>query len=220
MPKRTIAIGDIHGCSTALAAIVKAIEPQPDDTIVTLGDYVDRGIDSKGVIDQLIKLGERCRLIALLGNHEDMMLDARKSRLGLEFWLACGGDSTLASYDYRERLKSVPRDHWKFLEQCKPYHVAKTHFFVHANYDPSKLLSEQPRDRLLWLSLRECVPGPHVSGCVAVVGHTPQPDGRILDVGHLKCIDTDCCHNGWLTALDIQSGQIWQATERGDLASC
>jgi serine/threonine protein phosphatase 1 len=58
MPNRTIAIGDIHGCSTALAALLRAIAPQPDDTIITLGDYVDRGIDSMGVLDQLIALAD------------------------------------------------------------------------------------------------------------------------------------------------------------------
>jgi serine/threonine protein phosphatase 1 len=212
---RTIAIGDIHGCSIALAALLKAIEPQRGDTIVTLGDYVDRGIDSKGVIDQLIELERRCHVIPLLGNHEEMMLDARKSRLGLEFWLACGGDSTLASYDYTERLKSVPNEHWLYLERCKLYHKQTTNFFVHANYDPDKLLTEQTRQQLLWHSLRDFVPTPHMSGRVAVVGHTPQPNGMILDLVHLKCIDTDCCHDGWLTALDIESGQTMQGNERG-----
>ena len=67
MPGRTIAISDIHGCSTAFRALLTAISPQPDDTIVTLGDYVDRGIDSKGVIDILIDLERSCRLVPLLG---------------------------------------------------------------------------------------------------------------------------------------------------------
>ncbi len=71
---RTIAIGDIHGCSIALASLVRLIDPRPDDVIVTLGDYIDRGIDSKGVIDQLIELQRRCRLIPNLGNHEQMMI--------------------------------------------------------------------------------------------------------------------------------------------------
>ena len=67
MPSRTIAIGDIHGCSTALVALLELIAPQPDDTLITLGDYVDRGIDSKGVLDLLIALKDRCRLIPILG---------------------------------------------------------------------------------------------------------------------------------------------------------
>lgn len=56
---RTIAIGDIHGCSTALAKLIELIDPQPEDVVVPLGDFMDRGIDSKGVIDQLISLGDR-----------------------------------------------------------------------------------------------------------------------------------------------------------------
>jgi serine/threonine protein phosphatase 1 len=216
---RTIAIGDIHGCAIAFSALLTAISPQRDDTIVTLGDYVDRGIDSKGVIDLLIELERSCRLVPVLGNHEEMMLDARRGREQFEFWLACGGSSALASYDDRERLKSVPVAHWRFLERCKPYHVGKTHFFVHANYEPTKMLNEQDRRRLLWLSLRDFVPGPHFSGRIAIVGHTPQPDGKILDLGHLKCIDTDCCHGGLLTALDVNSGQLWQANERGEMVS-
>lgn len=219
MPNRTIAIGDIHGCSTAFRALLNAISPQPDDTIVTLGDYVDRGIDSKGAIDLLIDLEQRCRLVPLLGNHDEMMLEARRGRLPFEFWMACGGNTALASYDGRERLKSVPNEHWQFLERCKPYHVGKTHFFVHANYEPTKMLNEQDRQRLLWLSLRDCLPGPHVTGRIAIVGHTPQANGKILDVGHLKCIDTDCCHGGLLTALDINSGQLWQANERGEVVA-
>src|SRR4051812_9682650 len=69
---RTIAIGDIHGCDAALAALVAAIAPQPNDTLVVLGDFVDRGPNTRGVIDQLIELSQRCRLVTLLGNHEEM----------------------------------------------------------------------------------------------------------------------------------------------------
>src|SRR2546430_524502 len=95
---RTIAIGDIHGWSAALAAIIDAVMPGPDDTIVTLGDYVDRGPDSRGVLEQLVGLAERCHLVPLLGNHEEMMLGAREGRDDLRFWLKNGGGDTLASY--------------------------------------------------------------------------------------------------------------------------
>jgi hypothetical protein len=70
---RTIAIGDIHGCRDALAALIDAIGPGPDDTLVTLGDHIDRGPDSRGVIDQLLALASRCRLVPLLGDHEEMV---------------------------------------------------------------------------------------------------------------------------------------------------
>src|SRR4029453_4765190 len=74
MPGRTIAIGDIHGCAAALGALVAAIEPTADDTLVALGDYVDRGPNSRGVLDELLALAKRCRLVPLLGNHEIMLL--------------------------------------------------------------------------------------------------------------------------------------------------
>ena len=133
---RTIAIGDIHGCSIALVALLEAIDPQPDDTIVTLGDYVDRGIDSKGVIDQLISLADRCRLVPLLGNHEEMMLGAREGRSDFQFWMNCGGIACLDSYGSTGRIELVPRDHFAFLESCPAYFEAAQHFFLHANYKP------------------------------------------------------------------------------------
>jgi len=216
MPGRTIAIGDIHGCSIAFAALLKAIEPSPEDTIVTLGDYVDGGIDSRGVLDELITLQNRCRLVALLGNHEEMMLQARRGEEELEFWFQCGGNSTLASYD-EEKLDAVPQAHWKFLERCRLFYETSSHIFLHANYRPNKPLANQDRHDLLWLSLRDFLPGPHISGKIAVVGHTPQLDGEILDIGHLNCIDTNCWQGGWLTALDVGSGQVWQVNERGEL---
>jgi serine/threonine protein phosphatase 1 len=215
MPGRTIAIGDIHGCSTALAALVREIVPQPDDTIITLGDYVDRGIDSKGVVDQLIALADRCRLIPILGNHDEMMLHARDGRGDFQFWMDCGGIATLDSYGSTGRLDLIPAAHFRLLERCLPFVESDTHFFVHANYKPELPLERQDGETLRWLSLLDFVPPPHCSGKCAVVGHTPQPD--VLDLGHLIGIDTCCCTGGWRTALDVVSGQQWQADERGNL---
>lgn len=217
MAGRCIAIGDIHGCSAALAGLLHTIEPQPDDTIVTLGDYIDRGIDSKGVLEQLIDLEGRCRLVPLLGNHEEMLLGAREGRSDLQFFLNCGGIATLQSYGSSERLNLIPREHFAFLERCKLFHIETRHFFVHANYRPEKMLVEQDRHTLLWLSLRDYLPSPHCTGRTALVGHTPQLNGSILDLGYLKCLDTGCAYGGWLTALDVASGAIWQVDEAGGL---
>jgi serine/threonine protein phosphatase 1 len=213
MAPRTIAIGDIHGCSTALAALVDLISLEPNDTIVTLGDYVDRGIDSKGVLDYLIALADRCRLIPLLGNHDEMMLHARDGRGDFQFWLNCGGDAALDSYGSTTSLESIPAGHFRFLEGCLPLFETEPCFFVHANYRPDLPLDKQDGETLRWLSLRDSVPTPHYSGKFAVVGHTPQPE--VLDLGHLICIDTGCCTGGWLTALDVTSGKTWQVDERG-----
>jgi serine/threonine protein phosphatase 1 len=77
MPARAIATGDIHGCPDALAAILDVVAPGRDDTVVTLGDYIDRGPHSRGVIDQLVRLTGRCRLVTLMGNHEEALFRAR-----------------------------------------------------------------------------------------------------------------------------------------------
>jgi len=79
-PSRILVIGDIHGASTALDAILAAVSPTPADLVITLGDYVDRGIDSAGVIDRLLKLSRTHQVVSLRGNHEEMMMDARQSR--------------------------------------------------------------------------------------------------------------------------------------------
>lgn len=214
---RTIAIGDIHGCSVALARLLEAISPQPEDAVIPLGDYIDRGPDSPGVLDQIIDLAARCRLTPLLGNHEEMLLASMRGQASLHLWLACGGLATMKAYGSQAQFDKIPARHIEFIDSCKLLHVEQDHFFVHANYDPQTPLEDQPRDVLLWLSLREFTPGPHCSGKTAVVGHTLQPDGKIRDLGHLKCIDTGCYTGGWLTAIELESGRIWQANQRGEL---
>lgn len=215
MHGRILAIGDPHGCSLALAALLQAIDPQPADTIITLGDYVDRGLDSKGVLDQLIALANRCRLVPLLGNHDQMMLHARSGRDDFRFWMNCGGITALDSYGSSGRIDLIPAAHFRFLERCLPFYETPTHMFLHANYRPDLRLDKQDDHTLRWLSLRDFVPGPHCSGRVAVLGHTPHTE--VLDLGHLLCIDTGCYSGGWLTAMDVVSGQVWQVNERGEL---
>jgi serine/threonine protein phosphatase 1 len=206
---RIIAIGDIHGCSSAFESILRAIDPQPDDTIITLGDYVDKGHDSKGVLDMLIELSGRCRLVPILGNHEEQMLLAKEDIAEFKWWMEFGGTACLDSYGSSGQIDLIPDEHFKFLESCLPFFETDTHFFVHGNYDPDLTLDQQNRRTLRWPSLRDSVPGPHRSGKIAVVGHTPQPE--ILNLGHLVCLDTGCAYGGKLTAMEMGSGEVWQA---------
>jgi serine/threonine protein phosphatase 1 len=214
---RLIAIGDIHGYSSALEALVRAIDPQSDDVIVPLGDYCDRGPDTRGTIDGLIDLASRCRLIPVLGNHDEMLLEI-VSGAGALFgdWLAFGGNMTLLSYGCAVP-EEIPPEHIDFLSRCRPYHETDSHFFVHASYLEQLPLEDQPGDVLRWESLRDRMPKRHYSGRTAVVGHTAQRTGEILDAGHLKCIDTCCYGGGWLTALEVDAGQVWQAGPDGSL---
>jgi serine/threonine protein phosphatase 1 len=211
---RTIAIGDIHGCASALRTLIAEIAPTPVDTIVTLGDYVDRGPDSRAVLDTLIELKRHCRLVPLLGNHEQMLFSARASQMMSNQWLQFGGDATLRSFGPMG-LRALTPQHLAFLDSCQLHFETATHLFVHANYDPAWPINQQDEDTALSLSLRESLPGPHLSGKIAIVGHTAQESGEVLDLGYLKCLDTNCVGGGYLTALDVASGQIWRTREIG-----
>lgn len=214
MPPRTIAIGDVHGCAVALRTLLEAVAPGADDVVVTLGDYVDHGPDSRGVVETLIGLAGRCRLVPLLGNHEEMLLEVREGRSAPDSWLRFGGDRALESYGAQD-VAEIPREHVDFLKSCRRFHETEQAMFVHAGYWPNLPLPQQPATALLWEHLDPERAAPHYSGKVAIVGHTPQADGRILDLGFVKCIDTNCCHGGWLTALDVDSGRWHQADELG-----
>ncbi len=223
MPGRTIAIGDIHGCPDALAALIDAVAPGRDDTVVTLGDYIDRGPNSRGALDRLITLAGRCRLVPLLGNHEEALLDALRDKDAQRRWLGLGGADTLRSYGLapggprRALADWLPRPHRDFIAGCRGYHETNTHLFVHAGFVPEQPLAEQPALALRWRVTDPATAAPHHSGKVAVVGHTPQSSGEVLDLGFLVCIDTNCARGGWLTALDVGTGRVWQADRAGKL---
>ena len=214
---RTIAIGDIHGCAQALEALLKAIEPTSSDTIIGLGDYVDRGLDTSGVLDQLIDLLGRCHFVPLIGNHEIMMFKGLQGQQDFDFWMQHGGNATVASYG--GRTQNIPQHHMTFLSHCVRFFEGENHFFVHANYLSNAPLAEQPDGILFWEHILDHVPEPHMSGKSAVVGHTPQIEGAIRDEGHVKIIDTYCYGDGWLTALDVDSEKIWQANNLGEIRS-
>ena len=215
MPDRLIAIGDIHGCATALKSLIEVINPVPDDTIVTLGDYVDYGPDSRSVINQLIQLSRCCRLIPLLGNHEEMLLQALESESALRSWLDLGGDKTLLSYPY-DGTNIIDSAHVEFIRGCLDYFETDDYIFAHANYDPDLPMDRQPSLKLRWEFLDEPRQRPHFSGRTVIVGHTPQTSGEVLDLDFLRCIDTDCSRGGWLTGLEIRSGKVIQANQIGE----
>ena len=211
---RTIAIGDIHGCSKALDALIEAIRPTPLDEVVMLGDYVDRGPDSRGVLDRLIALDSRCRLVPLLGNHDQMMLDVLNGKAPYD-WYEVGGLQALESYGPERSLEAIPGQHIAFLEHCLDFHETETHIFVHANYYPDIPMDEQCVAMLRWESLKSFTPGPHDSGKRVIVGHSSQKSGEILDLGHLVCLDTFCHGGGWLTAMEVRTDRVWQADRDG-----
>ena len=211
---RTIAIGDIHGCAPALQRLLQELSPQTSDTIVGIGDYVDRGLDSNGVIETLVELVSVCHLVPLIGNHELMMFNGLQGREDFDFWMQYGGSQTLASYG--GTTENIPQHHLTFLNHCLKFYETESHIFLHANYVPDLPLQQQPDRIIFWEHIKETVPAPHQSGKTVVVGHTPQVEGNVRNLGHLQIIDTFCYGDGWLTALDVDSGKIWQTNNTGD----
>jgi serine/threonine protein phosphatase 1 len=214
---RTLALGDVHGCFTAVTALMEAVALKPDDCLIGLGDYIDRGPDSCAVVEWMIQREATGRLIALRGNHEAMLLAAREDSQHLTEWLACGGRESLASYSFLPDggdLTDIPDLHWRFFERTRLWWETQTHFFVHANVYPDMPLEEQPDYMLLWEKFDD--PPPHESGKTMICGHTPQRSGQPRSVGHAVCLDTWVYRTGWLTCLDIGSGRYWQANQRGE----
>jgi len=216
---QVIAIGDVHGCAIALRALLEIISPQREDTIIFLGDCVDRGPESKQVIDELLVLREKCRLVPLLGNHEEMMLNYLDGIPQPDNWLDVGGMATCKSYSSRLNCREITPEHVDFIRTWGDCYETSSHFFVHGGYEPERPLASQHWQTMRWQSLKYGVPAPHVSGKTAVVGHTSLKDGEVLNLGHLICIDTYCWGGGWLTALEANNGQIWQADRDGQLRS-
>jgi len=214
---RTLAIGDIHGCNTALVTLLETVQPLREDRIVFLGDYIDRGPTSRQVIETLLDLKKSCSPVFIRGNHEIMILDSREDSLKDNLWQSYGGLDTLFSYgaNYRQDWASlIPDSHWGFFEGTTRYFETDTNIFVHACLDPDLDLEEQP-DWLLYWEFFDRIQ-PHKSGKIIVCGHSPQRPGLIKDVGFALCIDTGPATGGWLTCLDVSSGKYWQASEKGD----
>ena len=218
MTMRTLAIGDIHGCNTALVTLLNQIQPVLGDRIVFLGDYIDRGPASRQVIESLLELRKSCSPVFLRGNHEVMILAAREDSLKDNIWQSYGGLETLFSYgaNYRpDWASAIPDAHWDFFEGTVRFFETDTHIFVHAGLDPDLEMGDQP-DWLLYWEFFERLQQPHKSGKRIVCGHTPQRSGEIKDIGFAICIDTGPAVGGWLTCLEVSAGRYWQANERGE----
>lgn len=216
---RLLAIGDIHGCLLQFNDLLSLVRPEPGDQVVLLGDYVDRGPDSRGVLDRILELKRSgMNLVCLRGNHELMMQAARDGDVDLKTWLATGGTQTLGSYGSSPgrsgSLADVPDEHWAFLnDELHDYHETERHIFVHAGVLPSLELGLQVRDWLLWEKLRDDMR--HCSGKQIICGHTSQKSGEIKLVPGAACIDTYAYGGGWLTCLDTLTGRYWQVNFMG-----
>lgn len=224
--QRVYAVGDIHGRSDLLASVLAKIEghigshPIEVAKIIFLGDYVDRGPNTVGVIDMLSNLSGDSRFVFLKGNHEAFMLAALEDRRVLSDWLWAGGRETLQSYGVTvpmrataddlqaalsASLEAIPPHHVGFLNGLQHKHVVGDYVFVHAGLRPGVPLGAQSSRDLM--SIREeflQFSGSH--GYVVVHGHTPveTPDIKSNRVN----IDTGAYITGNLTCAVFEGTEI------------
>jgi serine/threonine protein phosphatase 1 len=217
MSGRLFAVGDIHGCLAELETLLHGLALTHDDTVVFVGDYMDRGPDSRGVVDACLALAERTDIttVFLKGNHEDMCLAylGREGRWG-EAWLGNGGAATLRSYGVDPRagtaaaLAAMPDAHLGFLERLQPSLVAEGWLFVHAGIRPDRAWAAQDEEDLFWIR-EEFILRPHGLPQTIVFGHTPHRS-VLVDLPYKVGIDTGCVYGGALTALELPERTVHQ----------
>jgi serine/threonine protein phosphatase 1 len=219
--QRIYAVGDVHGCLDRLRAIHSLIaddladRPVRDPLLVHLGDYVDRGSDSAGVVGLLAGrvAVPNMPIVNLMGNHEHMMLDALASgeTEAAELWLANGGTESLLSWDVprsaqpKDWASYLPVPHLLFLRDLALRHEAGGYLFVHAGVRPGVPLERQSRHDLIWI--RE----PFLSakgsfGAVVVHGHSPRPEPVVRPnrIG----VDTGAVMGGALTCVVLEADRL------------
>ncbi|MCC9658161.1 metallophosphoesterase family protein [Rhodopirellula halodulae] len=206
-------IGDIHGCAKALRSMIEVLSPTQNDELIFLGDYIDRGPDSRDVVDQLIELQSKCQVVALRGNHEWMLQSVVARGLDDAMWLRSGGKATITSYG--GSIQKIPGDHLEFFDALLPHHQTEREIFVHAMYNPTCEVHEQDDELTYWAHLPTQLPAPHCTGRRVFVGHTPQPSGEVLRHTHLVCMDTYCFGGGYLSAMDLEMETILQVDRHG-----
>ena len=199
---RVFAIGDVHGESKALEQLLEQLDIGPGDTIVMLGDVINRGSDTRGVIDQLLELQRRCNLLCILGNHEQVLLEVLNRPSAIEQFLQMGGDKTLESYGNIQCPSEIAGHHLKFIRGFVPYVELEECIFVHANYCWYMPMNEQPASLLRWTRIEDEPPQAHISGKRVICGHSPGP---VRDMGYYVCIDTGCGFGGKLTCISMHS---------------
>ena len=195
----TYVIPDIHGRDDLLGEAIAAITARSGGeagAIVTLGDYVDKGPDSKQVIDRLLRgIAAGWSLIALKGNHDAMMVEALRDSAKMASWMEKGGDAALASYGGDPA--AVPQSHIGWLDRLLLMHLDTHRLYVHAGIDPEVPLDRQSEATLLWKRYPKGFS--QGFGKLHVVhGHDNFPDGPLLYQGRTN-LDTLAWRTGRLT---------------------
>lgn len=211
---KIFAIGDIHGCISHLDKLVAKLDiDEEEDTLVFIGDYIDRGLDPKGVIDYIIDVRKNIRnVICLQGNHEEMFLNYCLDGRDEDLYMSNGGMNTLASYGFSRQGNEeliLPPSHREFFTSLRTYHETDDYIFVHAGLRPGIPLTQQDRNDLLWIRF-EFIKSPYDFGKTVIYGHTPVSlDKPLIDRNKVN-IDTGAVYGGRLTCIELPEMKIYQ----------
>jgi len=217
MNNRFFAIGDIHGCFDSFKDLIEnEIKLQKNDTLVLLGDYIDRGLKSKEVIDYIINLQEQSYTVfPLIGNHEVMMLDSLKNEKTKELWIQNGGKETLKSFNINS-ISELSNKYLDFFENLPYYYMHENYLFVHAGFNDNIINPFEDKYSMVWHS-RQSYLNPLFAKKIIIHGHRPVTTNfcnqQLKERKQVINIDTGCVYNdkkgyGKLTAIEIYSGII------------
>ncbi|MBO6574582.1 MAG: serine/threonine protein phosphatase [Rhodothermales bacterium] len=189
-----VAVGDIHGCARSLADLLRTLDLQASDDIIFIGDYIDRGPDSRGVIDQLLDLQQHHSCTFLRGNHEALFL-GYWDHGEADVFLHNGGRQTLASYGMEVGDLTIPESHLSFIRRTRLYRETPEFLFVHAGLRPGLSVADNLAmgDEMTYLWERSHIACPDEDLAwekTVVCGHTPVPE--VIDRAKLINIDTGC----------------------------
>jgi len=168
MLRRLIAVGDIHGCLDQLKNVLGKVGPSCNDTFIFLGDYINRGPDSRKVLEFLIGFDTAFSCIFLMGNHEHMLKQYLET--GNQSFIFNGGEKTLAQYS-ENGVITFPQEHMLFLGRLLPFYETESHIFVHAGLKPGICVTQQDIHDLTWIR-EEFLSSDYDWGKTIVFGHT------------------------------------------------
>lgn len=225
--QRRFIVGDVHGCVKTLRKLVSDnIGLSREDNLYLLGDYVDRGPDSKAVIDYIFDLQEKnYRVFPIMGNHEYLLIKSYDNPLYFELWSRNGSERTLESFGIPEEktrmylsIQRIPKEYIGFLKMLPLYIETEDFFFVHAGVNPGKEDPLEDVESLLWTRSEER--DEEILGDrILVHGHTPVPlefiKHAVVSRDEKKVINLDggCVMNirpdlGNLVALDLDTFRL------------
>jgi serine/threonine protein phosphatase 1 len=230
LPKRTLVVGDIHGKLTLFNRLLEKMEYQPDqDRLILIGDLVDRGEDSKGVVARAIELKKDApnRVVVIRGNHEAMMLAAlaHPESEQAELWYYNGGVETIQSYMDDDGNLDVPEQHWDFMASLPTWYEDDHAIYVHASLpegDQGDFLhpNEAPENpELYWARNRHFFA--EYKGKTVVFGHTITgmvfgEREKVWFRDSLICVDTGAYLTGVLSAVELPSRLVFNVSDESN----